>query len=107
MNETDRDAAFNLLIAMSDRQVDPIVKRRLTAMLGRPNAEIKNRLLGLMDDVAFGELTSNFELRVLDFIWRNACGGTHTELTTRDVSDTPENREGYGWELRREVTDEG
>lgn len=96
MEQKDRDEAFDLIAGMSDRQVDPQVKTRLKAMMGQPNEEIKDELLGLIDDIAFYAWTSDFEIRVLHTIWLNV-GGTEEELRNRDVSMTEDNKAKYKW----------
>ena len=97
MEVADRDEMFNILCEMSDRQVDRKVKDRLKAFLGRPNEEIKDELLGLVDDIVFYSWTSDFEIKVLEQIWCG-CGGSMQELHSRKVEDTPENRAKYKWQ---------
>lgn len=92
-----RDKMFDILCQMSDRQVDPKAKERIKALMGRPNEEIKDELLGLIDDIVYCSWTSSFEIKVLETIWMG-CGGTKEELHNRSVADTPENRAKYKWQ---------
>jgi hypothetical protein len=79
-----RDEMFNILCQMSDRQVDQQVKDRLKTFMGRPNAEIKDELLGLIDDSVYCAWTSDFEIRVMDTIWMG-IGGSDQELKERNA----------------------
>lgn len=76
MNMANRDKIFNALCEMSDRQVDPIVKSRIRQFIGRSDSEIKDELKILIDDIVYGSLTSDFEVMVLDTIWREAVKGS-------------------------------
>lgn len=91
------DAIFNCLLSMSNSQIDEKAKRRIEKLLGRSNEDIKDELLGLIDDMVFFSLASNIVIISLDYVWKS-CGGTKEELRTRSVADTPENREKYKWE---------
>jgi hypothetical protein len=75
MSVSERDELFSIICEASDRQVDPIVKRRLESYIGKPHEEIKDLLLDLLDDIAYRSLTSNFEIMALDCSmvtnWRN------------------------------------
>ena len=82
MEIQDRDEMFNMICQMSDQQVDENVKRRLQKLIGRPNTDIKDELLGLIDDIAFYAWTSNFEIQALHVIWLN-IGGSEEELSKR------------------------
>lgn len=84
MEVEKRDEMFNILSGMSDRQVDPAAKARLKTLIGRPNAEIKDELLGLIDDIVYCAWTSDFEIRVLETIWFN-IGGSPEELAQRNA----------------------
>ena len=79
----DRDEMFNILCQMSDRQVDKQVKCRLNTFMGRPNAEIKDELLGLIDDSVYCAWTSDFEIAVMNIIWME-IGGSEQELKERN-----------------------
>jgi hypothetical protein len=96
LDEEVRDDMLNVMCEMSDRQVDPKAKERMKLMLGRSNADIKDELLGLLDDIAFYAWTSDFEIRVLERIWFG-CGGTQEEIQARDTSMTAENKAKYKW----------
>jgi hypothetical protein len=69
---------------MSDRQVDPAVKTRLATLRGRANADIKDELLGLIDDIVYCSWTSDFEIMVLETIWFGV-GGSKEELSERNA----------------------
>lgn len=92
-----RDETFRTLCKISDQNCDQHVKRRLTAMIGRSHTDIKDELLGLLDDAACYAWTSDFEMMVMDAVWRS-IGGTEAELNSRNTEDTPENRAKYKWE---------
>ncbi len=99
MEVAKRDEIFGVLREMSDRQVDPAVKKRLLTLIGRPNEDIKDELLGLIDDIAYFSWTSDFEIGVMHTIWCN-IGGSELELQerNRNLQDTPENKAKYKWE---------
>lgn len=79
-----RDEMFNILCQLSDRQCDPHVKARLKTFIGRPNEEIKDELLGLIDDSVYCAWTSDFEIKVMDTIWMG-IGGSDQELKERNA----------------------
>lgn len=79
-----RDEIFDILCQMSDRQVDRNVKDRLKKFIGRPDAEIKNELLALIDDIVYFSWTSNQEIKALEQIWFE-CGGSKEELKNRKL----------------------
>lgn len=92
-----RDKLFEILCGLSDRQFDDRAKERLRAMIGRPNEDIKDELLGLIDDIVLYAWSSDFEINALDFIWKK-IGGTDEELRNPvRTRDTPENRSKYKW----------
>lgn len=82
MNIEERDHMFDLICQMSDRQVDPYVKRRLPPLKSKPNEEIKDELLGIIDAIIYCAFTSSFELTMLQIIWKD-IGGTNQELEDR------------------------
>ena len=63
-----RDQLFNLICGGNDREVDPQVKDRLREFLGKANDEVKDPLLGLIDDCVFCSLTSDAVICCLNFI---------------------------------------
>ena len=79
-----RDEMFDMISGMSDRQVDPAVKTRLATLRGRANADIKDELLGLIDDIVYCSWTSDFEIMVLETIWFGV-GGSKEELSERNA----------------------
>jgi hypothetical protein len=79
----ERDGMIDVLCSMSDRQVDSIVKPRLQAIKGRPNSEVLDEFMGIIDDCVYSALTSDFEIRVMHVMWLN-MGGTEESLTTRN-----------------------
>lgn len=93
-----RDEMFGMICKMSDMQVDEAVKVRLRHFMGKPHDEIKDWLLGLIEDCRFASLTSSFEMQVLDTVWR-CVGGTEEELENRRISvpPTPEEKAKYQW----------
>lgn len=84
MDVEKRDEMFGILCKMSDRQVDPAVKARLQGFIGRPNEEVKDELLGLIDDTVYCSWTSNFEIQVMESIWFE-IGGSPEELKERNA----------------------
>lgn len=104
MDITKRDEMFDILCRLSDRQCDPIVKKRIKTLMGRPNEEIKDELLGIIDDAVYSSLTSNFEIMAMNHIWQ-AIGGTAQELAARnalldteDPSERKELQERFKWQ---------
>lgn len=75
-----RDNLFHILCQMSDNQVDPTVKERLEEFIGKPDEDILTPLLYLIDDCCYFSLTSEFEINVLDRIWKD-IGGTEEGRT--------------------------
>lgn len=61
MNIAVRDEIFGTLCELSDRQCDPHVKDRLKTFIGRSNDDVKDELLGLIDDCVYAAWTSNFD----------------------------------------------
>lgn len=84
MNSSQRDGIFRQICQISDRQVDPQVKARLCALIGRTNEGIKDELLGLIDDIVFFAWTGDFESQVLQIVWRQ-IGGSDEELAARNA----------------------
>ena len=84
MEADKRDEMFDMLCSMSDRQVDPQVKARLKTLKGRPNEEIKDELLGLIDDIVYCAWTSDFEIKVLNAMWEQ-IGGSKEQLAERNA----------------------
>lgn len=83
MNIETRDNTFDIICKISDQNVDPIIKNRLHAMVGRPNEDIKDELLGLIDDIVFSSLTSDFVIQCLSTVWES-IGGSKKELAERN-----------------------
>lgn len=77
-----RDKILSTLCSMSDQQIDPQLKGRLRKLIGRDNHLIKNELLQILDDAVHYSWCSNFEIEMMDFIWRQ-IGGTEQELIDR------------------------
>ena len=78
-----RDEIFGMICEMSHQQVEPVVKTRLKAMAGKSNEDIKDELLGLIDDIVFCSWTSGFEIKILDHVW-HSIGGSQEELDSRN-----------------------
>lgn len=76
------DELIDLLCTGSDRQIDPCIFPRLQALKGKPDGDIKDELLAILDDCAYGSLASDFVMHVLHVMWLNA-GGTEGELRAR------------------------
>lgn len=93
-----RDKTFELMLNISDAGFDALAKQRLKTFMGRPNEEIKDELLGLIDDIVYYAWSSSFELMVLDQVWKE-IGGSQKELEERNKTnlDTPENKLKYKW----------
>ncbi len=81
---------IDVLIQAPDRQLDDKLKPRLTALKNRPLPEIKDELLGIIDDCVFGSLTSGMVIRLLHNFWIH-CGGTEKELQQRALLAIIEN----------------
>lgn len=79
----DRDSMLGTICEMSDRAVDPQVKERLLHMIGKPNAEIKDDLIQLVDDAAHHSWMNGWMIHNLFEIWMN-CGGTQREFSERN-----------------------
>ena len=94
-----RDELLATLCKLSDQQFDDSLKPRLRAIMGRPNAEIKDELLGIIDDCTYCSLCSAFEIKALHYIWIG-CGGTEQELAERNRSlvATAEQQKKYKWQ---------
>ncbi len=101
MDQAKRDEMFGILCEMSDRQVDPKAKQRLRAFVGRTNEEIKDELLGLIDDIVHASWTSGFEIRCLHAMWCS-IGGSDKELKERNANlvINEETRAKYKWTTR-------
>lgn len=88
----------------SDRMLDDCVKPRLQALKGRPLEDVKDELLGIIDDCVYAALTSDFVVQVLHILWLN-CGGSEQELQERnallrDDSKIEELRPRFKWQTR-------
>jgi hypothetical protein len=85
MEESARDEMIDILCTMSDRQVEPCVKPRLREIKGRPNAEVLDEFMGIIDDCVFAAWTSDFEIKVMHTMWIS-MGGTEEALAARNDS---------------------
>ena len=74
-----RDKILDGLLHLSDRQFDPIAKSQVREIIGLPDEEARRRLLFLVDDCVYGSLSSAFEIKVLDELYRRA-GGSDEEM---------------------------
>jgi hypothetical protein len=74
-----RDKILDGLLHLSDRQFDPIAKEKVREIIGLPDEEAKKKLLFLVDDCVYGSLSSSFEIKVLDVLYRQA-GGSDEEM---------------------------
>lgn len=99
-----RDKVFGIFCKLSDQQCDPVVKGRLQKMVGRPNVEIKDELLGIIDDAVYSSLTSGFEIAALRYIW-DTIGGSAQELAernqmlnTKDPAEQKELQRRFKWQ---------
>lgn len=97
MTESKRDEMFDIICKMSDHQVDPIVKNELKEFIGKPNEEVKDKLLILLDKIVHNALTSDFEIKILNFIWLD-IGGKKEDLDNRKKPDM--------YEILDQITDE-
>lgn len=88
MTTDDRDHMFDIICQMSDSQVDPVVKTTLKEFIGKPNEEVKDPLIDLLDKIVYSALTSDFEIKVLNYIWFE-IGGTEEELSKRIAKAKP------------------
>ena len=99
-----RDEMIDLLCQGSDRQIDDCVKPRLQALKGRANEDVKDELLGIIDDCVYAALTSDFTITAMNIMWEN-CGGTKQELQERnrlldDDAMIEELRPRFKWQTR-------
>jgi hypothetical protein len=83
MEESARDELIDILCKMSDRQVEPCVKPRLQAVKGRPNAEVLDEWMGIIDDCVYAAWTSDFEIKAMHMMWIG-MGGTEESLAARN-----------------------
>lgn len=79
-----RDDLFFTICQMSHNSVDPQVKKRIEEMVGRSNEDVKDELLGLIDDIAYYALTTGVVQTSLDIIWKQ-IGGSDQELAERNA----------------------
>jgi hypothetical protein len=54
-------------------------------LIGKPPQAIKDPLLKILDDCAFGSLASSFVMTTFHVIWL-LCGGTEQELKERNAT---------------------
>lgn len=66
---------IHLVCSMSDREVDPTVKTRLAALRNKPNSEIIEEWLSILDDCCNYALTNDFIISCLSAAW-TMMGGT-------------------------------
>ena len=93
INIEERDKMIGILCSISDQQFDAAAKKRLSAMIGRPNEDIKDELLGLIDDCVYYSWSGGFEITTLRIIWEE-IGGSPEELQARNRAlNDPNKRE--------------
>jgi hypothetical protein len=85
IEESVRDEMIDNLCQLSDRQVEPCVKPRLQAIKGRPNKEVLDEWLGIIDDCVYAAWTSGFEIKVMHIMWLK-MGGTEDALAQRNAT---------------------
>jgi len=83
MDIETRNKALEILCSMSDRQVDPQAKFRIRPMLIMSNEELIEPLLYLLDDCCYYSWTSDFEIMVLDHIWKQIGGKSEDMIALR------------------------
>lgn len=86
----DRDIVIDQMCKLSDNALDAMIKPRLQALRGRPDIEIKDELLGIIDDCVAGSLTSDLMIYCLRKMWER-CGGTKEEIIERNYLLKDEN----------------
>ena len=96
------DSVIDLVCQGSDRQLDESVKPRLQALKDRD--DIKDELLGIIDDCAYAGLASDFTMQTLHVLWLQV-GGSEEELRERNkLLDNPakieELRPRFKWQTR-------
>lgn len=74
-----RDEILDGLLHLSDRQFDPIAKKQVREIVGLSDEEVRKPLLFLLDDCVYGALCSDFEIMVMNELYRRA-GGTKEEM---------------------------
>lgn len=99
-----REEAIDLLCGMSDRALDDKAKPRLKALKGRTDEDVKDELLGIIDDCVYAAWCSDFEIQVLHTLWLQA-GGTEQELQERnallrDKAKVEELRPRFKWQCQ-------
>jgi hypothetical protein len=99
MEIKDRDEIFDIICRLSEQVLDPVVIPRLQALKNRSSEDIKDELLGIIDDIVFCAWSSDFIISVLHKVWISS-GGKEEELTNRNTSPTPENKAKYKWKTR-------
>ena len=72
---------IEMLCISSDRALDDRIKPRLRALVGRD--DIKDELMGIIDDCVFAGLTSDLVISILHRLWQDE-GGTIEELKKRN-----------------------
>ncbi len=85
MSPEDRDEMIDALCQASDEQLDASVNPRLQSLKARANDDMKDELLGIIDDCCYASLTSDFTISLMRIIWMN-CGGTEQELQERNLN---------------------
>lgn len=85
MEAIHRDEAIDILCKFPDQALEACVKPRLQAIKGRPNSEVLDEWLGIIDDCVFAAWTSDFMIRSLHVIWLE-IGGTEEFLNQRNQS---------------------
>ena len=74
-----RDEILDGLLHLSDRQFDPLAKEQVRGLIGLSDEDVRKPLLFLIDDCVHASLSSAFEIKVLDELYRRA-GGSDEEM---------------------------
>ena len=84
MSDTStRDRVLEIICSISVDALDNSINIRLKDLIGKSDAEIKDKLLGIIDDCAFASLATTVLITSLDHLWRS-IGGTEEELVERN-----------------------
>jgi hypothetical protein len=84
-----RDVILESLLKLSDRQLDPVAKDKLRELIGLTDEEVRKPLLFILDDCVHGSLCSNFEITVMDALYRSAGGKKEDMAAWREERKPP------------------
>lgn len=71
----DINKLISIVCSMSDREVDPIIAKRLLALRDKPHRDILEEWLSILDDCCYGSLANDLIIHCLAVAWTD-MGGT-------------------------------